>query len=261
MAEDKLFADEIQKGLRTKWVGKEIFSYEELDSTNSTAWKLGEGRVKEGACVFSEHQTKGRGRLGRSWSSPRSRNILLSILLRPKVAPSDIAKLTLAASVAVRRAVKAACGIELSLKWPNDLIYKDKKVCGILTEMSAEADRVQFVVLGLGLNVNATASELPPVGTSLREISGCKIDRVELSRRLLEEMEAVFGRLKKNDFESIAEEWEEYSSTTGRRVVAHLADRKVQGMAVGIDKDGALWLRHDNGLQERILSGDIQHLR
>ena len=120
---------------------------------------------------------------------------------------------------------------------------------------------MQFVVLGLGLNVNATASELPPVGISLREIAGKKFNRAALARGILRSMEKVVDRLKKGQAQELCEEWEEHSATTGRRVTASLIDRKIHGMATGIDKDGALWIRHDSGLQERILSGDIQHLR
>ena len=260
-APDKLFSDEIQHELRTKRIGKEIFSYESLDSTNTTAWRLGMDGVKEGACVFAEHQKKGRGRLGRAWSSPKEKNILFSVLLRPKLAPSEVSRLTLAAGLAVVEAVKRQTGIVLGLKWPNDVLWGDKKVCGILTEMNAEADRVHFVVLGIGLNVNSASSDLLPQAASLREIAEKKTARVPLARAILEELERFVDMVGAAQMDALCEIWENHSLTTGRRVAATVLDRTVEGTAVGIDRDGALWIRKDNGLQERILSGDIQHLR
>ena len=258
---DRLFADEIRWGLKTEWMGKQIFSYEELDSTNDVAWRLGEEGLPEGTCVFAEHQKKGRGRLGRSWTSPRHRSILLSALLRPDLPPDGVARITLAAALSVVRAVRLVAGVSAGIKWPNDVLYREKKICGILTEMNAEMDRVRFVVLGIGINVNTTVKDLPPGSTSLREITGKEISRVALTQTLLVELEKDLKRLRNGEFERLTEEWEEHSETTGKRVVATLINRSVQGQATGIDADGALWIRKDSGLQERILSGDIKHCR
>jgi len=258
---DKLFADEIQYGLRTQVVGKRIFSYEELNSTNSAAERLGEEGFPEGVCVFAEHQKKGRGRLGRVWSSPRGQGILLSVLLRPKLAPSEVSRLTLMAALSVIRAIEAETGLRPSVKWPNDVVHEGKKLCGILTEMSGETDRVRYVVLGIGLNVNSKLKDLPPGSVSLRHILGEKIPRAKLARRLLEEIEHHYLRLGKDRFEGVSEEWESLSETTGQRVLVTTPGRTIQGMAAGVDTDGALWIRHDNGLRERVLSGDVQRLR
>ena len=138
---DKLFADEIQYGLRTEKVGKRIFSYETLDSTNSVAARLGDEGLPEGVCVFAEYQKKGRGRLGRTWSSPKGQGILFSVLLRPELAPSEVSRLTLMAAVAVIRAIEGVTGLKPAVKWPNDVVHEGKKLCGILTEMSGEIDR------------------------------------------------------------------------------------------------------------------------
>ena len=261
MSDDKLFADEIQAGLKTRVIGKRIYSYEELDSTNTACRKLGEEGLPEGACVFAEHQKKGRGRLDRKWESPKSRGILVSVLLRPAIEPYSVARVTLAAALAVIRAVREETGLELGVKWPNDVVNDGKKICGILTEMSGEADRVRFVVLGIGLNVNSTGKELPPGGASLRDLLGKKVARVPLARRLLTELEKSYERVKSGEHEELCEEWESVSSLTGRTVSAKLLGRTVNGIATGIDADGALWIRHDNGFQERILSGDVQLVR
>ncbi len=260
-APDRLFADEIQWQLGTRFVGKKVFSYEELDSTNDMAWRLGEEGLPEGSCVFAEHQKKGRGRLGRRWEAPKNKAILCSVLLRPKLSPSEVPCATLAAALSVTRAVKTLTGVSVGIKWPNDILYKEKKLCGILTEMSAETDRVRFVVLGIGLNVNNKTKDLPLGATSLREITGAEVSRLSLAQLLLQELEKDILRIKNREFDALSREWEEHSQTTGKRVVATLLDRTVQGQATGIDRDGALWIRKDNGLQERIVSGDIRHLR
>lgn len=258
---DKLFADEVMDGLSTKYMGKRIFSYESLDSTNSAAWDLGMQKSPEGTAVLAEHQKKGRGRLGREWVSPKGKNLLFSVLLRPQVAPSDVAKITLILALSTVRAVKRLCGVSLGVKWPNDLLCREKKVGGILTEMNAEADRIHFVVAGLGLNVNTTKDELPDVATSLLQITGEKQPRVKLLQAIFKELEHDLDLFKAGGFEKLAEEWETYSETTGKRVSVSLLGRTLQGEARGIDKDGALWVRTDTGILEKVLSGDVQHLR
>lgn len=257
---DKMFADEISHGLGTHWVGRPIYSYEEIDSTNDTAFRLGEQGSPEGLCIFAEHQRKGRGRLGRSWVCPRGKGILFSILLKPSLPPSEVSRITLVAAVSVIQAIRKITGKTLGIRWPNDVLYGDKKVCGILTEMSAEADRMKFVVVGIGVNVNARSAELPEGATSLKEIAGEEVSRVDFAKDLLREIEKDMTRLKQGRFKELAEEWETYSVTSGRRITATLFDKKIYGQALGIDEHGALWIRKDSGLQERILSGDIQHL-
>ena len=258
---DRMFADELRHGLKTRWLGGKILSYESLDSTNDSVYRLGEHAEKEGLCIFAEYQKKGRGRLGRAWVSPKHKAILFSVLLRPELSPGEISKITLTAAVSVVRAVQKVTGRCLEIKWPNDIVFHGKKIGGILTEMSAEADRVKFVVLGIGLNVNACLADLPAEASSLKEILGMELPRLELAQSLLQELERDMNLLKKGRFKEIAKEWEEFSVTMGRRVAATLADRKIHGMATGIDATGALWIRKDNGLQERVLSGDIQHIR
>lgn len=260
-APDKLYADEIQHGLKTQFIGKKIYSYESLDSTNDACFKLGESHAAEGTCVVAEYQKKGKGRLGRSWESPKGKNLLLSILFRPSIAPSEASKMTLLTAVSICRTLKELYGFQPGIKWPNDILYKDKKLCGILTELSAESDRVHFVVVGMGINVNAAAGELLTTAASLKTITGKSIDRLELARAILRQIEKDYQLLKKNKFSQIAEEWEKFSETSGKRVEVEVMGRKVQGQAMGIDEDGALWLRRDNGLQQKVSAGDVYHLR
>ncbi len=257
---DKMFADELAHKLGTKFIGKDIYSYEQLDSTNDTAFKLGEQGAKEGACVFSEYQKKGRGRLGRTWVSPKGKNIILSVLLRPAISPAEASKITLMAGVSVVKAVQKDTGKTAGIKWPNDIWYQGKKVCGILTEMSAELDRVNFIVLGIGINVNSDPRELPPGSTSLKEIAGKEVSRLNFARDLLKTLEHDYLRFKKEDFQGLAKEWEDFSVASGKRVVATVSGRKIQGQATGIDADGVLWIRRDDGLQEKVVAGDLQVL-
>ena len=258
---DKLFSDEIAHELGTSILGNRIFSYEDLDSTNDTVFKLGQDGCGEGAVVFAEHQKKGRGRMGRTWVAPKGKSVLFSYLLRPRLSPSQIARVTLVTGVSLVRAIREITGKPVGVKWPNDVYYQDKKVGGILTEMSAEADKINFVVVGVGINVNSKSADLPPRSLSLCQIAGHEISRVHFSQLLLREIERDYLRFKDGLFDEIAREWEEYSVTTGHRVVAALLDRSIEGQATGIDADGALWIRKDNGIQERILSGDVQQLR
>jgi BirA family transcriptional regulator, biotin operon repressor / biotin---[acetyl-CoA-carboxylase] ligase len=257
---DKMFADELAHGLRTRFIGKRIFSYDELDSTNDAAFNLGEQGIAEGACIFSEYQKKGRGRLGRHWVSPKNKNIILSVLFRPMLLPQEVSKLTLACAVSVIRTIREVTGQTLGIKWPNDIYHGNKKVGGILTEMSAESDRINFIVVGIGINVNADISELPEGSVSLKGIVGHEINRLEFAQTLLRELEADYLRIKSGSFDALAKDWEEFSVTSGQRVIATLFGKKIEGQAVGIDRDGALWIRQDNGLQERVIAGDVEHL-
>ena len=247
--------------LGTEVIGKQIFSYESLDSTNNTCFRLGEQGCVEGTCIFTEFQTKGRGRLGRSWVSPKGKNILFSVLLRPKLTPQEVCKVTLMASIAMVRTFRKLKNKRFGIKWPNDILYEEKKVAGILTEMSAETDCVNFVVVGIGVNVNADRKDLPPEATSIKEATGQTINRLALSKELLKALDAEYRRFQEQRFGELAKDWEEFSVTSGRRVSATLLNRQIHGQAVGIDAEGALWIREDSGLQTRILSGDIQHLR
>lgn len=257
---DKMFADEIARGLTSRVIGSRIFSYDEVDSTNDVVWRLGEQNAAEGACVFAEHQKKGRGRLGRSWSAPKGKSVLFSVLLRPALPPSEVSKITLVAAVSVAKTVARFCGKTPGIKWPNDILFENRKLCGILTEMSAELDRVKFVVLGVGVNANALRRELPVEAVSLKEIAGKAVSRVDFARKLLKQLDEDYAALKAGSFDELARTWEEFSVTSGRRVVATVMGRKIHGQAAGIDSDGALWIRKDNGLQERIVAGDVHHV-
>ncbi len=160
---DALLADDLLARLgKTKVIGRDIQVFEQTTSTNDVIEKLARDGVQEGVVVFAESQTKGRGRLGRKWISPAHKGLWFSILLRPDLRPQETTQLTVASATALRRAIKNVTGLLPEIKWPNDLLIGGKKVAGILTEMSAEVDRVRHVILGIGVDVNLDANEFPP---------------------------------------------------------------------------------------------------
>jgi len=258
---DKLLAEELMWNLQTELIGKQVLSYEVVASTNEVAYDLGKKGVREGTVVVSEGQTKGKGRLGRSWISPKGKGIYLSILLRPTLPPQSIPKLTLLAALSVARAIRKAVNLTPQMRWPNDLLLNGKKVSGILTEMSAEQDRVHFVVVGIGVNVNTSPESLPQSATSLKIETGSPVSRVRLAQFLLEAFDALYRDFKEGKTEEALEECRKLSAVLGTHVTVEQVNGRKEGYAVDIDDEGALLLRFDDGVTERILSGDLVKLR
>jgi BirA family biotin operon repressor/biotin-[acetyl-CoA-carboxylase] ligase len=261
-APDLLHADEIQSLLPPSAViGREIHVFLETASTNDVAEKLALDGVAEGVVVIAESQTRGRGRLGRAWVSPRGLGLWLTVLLRPPLAPRAATQLTVAAATGTARAIRRQTGLTPEIKWPNDVLLQGRKVCGVLTELSAELDHVKFVLVGLGLNVNLTAADFPPevreLATSLRLATGRAQRRAELAAVLLEELDRDYARVCRGEFAAVAEEWATQCATLGQRVRIRLGDRIIIGHAESLDDDGALLLRTEHGRLERIVGGDV----
>lgn len=259
---DLLNADDLIARLgRVEVVGREVRVFKETTSTNDVVERLARDGVKEGAVVFTESQTKGRGRLGRKWISPPGRGLWFSVLLRPDLRPQEATQLTVAAASALWRAIHTETGLSPEIKWPNDLLLRGKKVAGILTEMSAEVDRVKHVILGIGVSVNLTASEFPPdvrkVATSLRSELGRPVQRAELATTILHELDHDYTRVCAGQFSSVADEWEERCTTIGQAVTISIGERRIRGTAEALDDDGALLLRTEHGHLERIIGGDV----
>jgi BirA family biotin operon repressor/biotin-[acetyl-CoA-carboxylase] ligase len=250
-APDRLTAEDIQARLNTTVIGSEILVFEETSSTNDVVARLAAGKKKVGLVVFAESQTKGRGRHGRVWVSPRGKGLWCSVFLRPELPAGAMSRITVAASVAVVRAVRELCSVDARIKWPNDVTIAGKKVAGILTELSAGV-----AVLGIGIDVNCRAEELPEVATSLWVASGQKQDRGALAARVLMELDGLY-RLAVEDFELVAKEWAGLCTTLGRQIVVTMGHRRIEGCAQALDGDGALLLRKDNGQTERLLGGDL----
>ncbi|MGA2869177.1 MAG: biotin--[acetyl-CoA-carboxylase] ligase [Verrucomicrobiota bacterium] len=242
-------------------IGRDIRVFKETTSTNDVVEKLARDGVKEGVVVFAESQTRGRGRLGRKWISPAHQGLWFSILLRPVLRPQEMTQLTVASATALRRAIIAETGLRPEIKWPNDLLINGKKVAGILTELSAESDRVKHIILGIGVDVNVDVDELPPevrpLATSLKIEAGAEISRVELAAQIIRELDRDYARICAGKFAEVADEWEAGCATIGRNVTVQMGDRKICGRAESLDDDGALLVRTEHGHLERVIGGDV----
>jgi len=258
---DLLGEREIRLGLDTKTMGKVIHSLAEVDSTNSYASRLASDGAPEGTVVVSDRQTAGRGRLGRKWASPPGVNIYMSVILRPEIPPSEAPMLTLAASVAVAQALRGLYGLQAEIKWPNDVLMDGRKAVGILTEMSAEPDRVRHIVLGVGIDVNMTRESFPKelknIATSVMAELGKKVDRAELVRRFLLELEKTYAMLTGGKKEAVLNAWRGLSCTLGRKVRVVTPRGEATGLARDIDESGALIVELGGGRVEKVTSGDV----
>jgi BirA family biotin operon repressor/biotin-[acetyl-CoA-carboxylase] ligase len=260
---DLLLSAEIKAGLNTKRFGKEVYAFQETSSTSDAAAALARGGAEEGILVVADRQTAGRGRMGRSWESASGVGIWMSLILRPQIPPMNVPRVTITAAVAVSEVIREETGNEAPIEWPNDVILRGKKVAGILTEMVAEQDRVEFVILGIGLNVNHTEKDftanLKTTATSLYLEDGVRRNRTYLLQRLLERLEDLYDMLQQEKFGEIAARWSANSYTLGRRVRCTTDGRPVKGVAESLASDGALLVRTDSGLLQRIITGDVSY--
>jgi BirA family transcriptional regulator, biotin operon repressor / biotin---[acetyl-CoA-carboxylase] ligase len=259
---DALHADDLYSRLgQTRVIGREIKVFRETTSTNDVVARLARGHAPEGTVVFAESQTKGRGRMGRTWLSPAGKGLWFTVLLRPVISPQQATQLTVAAATALSRAITLQTGIVPEIKWPNDIMIRGKKLCGILTEMSAEMDFLKEVLLGVGMDVNLEASDFPPalrkIATSLRIETGQPVNRAELAVAILRELDRDYELVKNGKFEDIAREWRERCSTLGRQVAIRVGNRVIRGRAESLDDDGALLVRGAHDHLERIVGGDV----
>lgn len=254
---DKLFPWEISNGLNTEVIGREFLYFDTLSSTMDEIFRRGVEGAPEGVVVCAETQTRGRGRLGRSWTSPKGKGIYLSVLVRPKVSPMEATKLTLLSAVALCEAVRRSTGLNVAIKWPNDLLIEDRKLAGILTEMSAEVDRVNFVGIGIGLNVNTPAAHLPPQATSLKIEAGRSFSRADMVREILRSLDEWYLRWLKEGDRVVLTRWKELSATLGKSVRVLEGNFSCEGTAVGLAPDGGLLVRLSDGKMVKKMSGDV----
>jgi BirA family biotin operon repressor/biotin-[acetyl-CoA-carboxylase] ligase len=259
---DLLIPAEITAGLSTERIGaRRLICFRETDSTNDVAFKLAEEGAEEGTVVVAESQRRGKGRLGRQWESPPGVNLYCSIILRPPILPYHASQLTFLSAVAVARAVAATTSLQPTIKWPNDVLVGGLKVAGLLNEMSAETEKVNFVVLGIGININMNRSQFPAdlrhPATSLAIETGGTVSRIGVTRALLEALDALYGDYLSHGYEPVRAEWLLRSNMVGCQVRVSFHDSEVTGEVTGIDDDGALMLKLPNGRPERILAGDV----
>ncbi len=261
-APDLLHADDLVSCLgATRVIGRDIRVFQSTTSTNDVVEKLARDGVKEGVVVFAESQSRGRGRLGRKWLSPARKGLWLSVLLRPNLRPLDATRLTVASATALRRAIQSVTGIEPEIKWPNDILVHGRKAAGILTELNAELDRIKYVILGIGVDVNMSASDFPAElrgqATSLKAELGKPLARSHLAVAILRELDEDYARVTAGRFSDVADEWEKHCTTIGRNVSIRVGERQIRGRAEALGEDGALLLRTEHGHLERIIGGDV----
>ena len=259
---DVLHADDLLALLEPGMtIGRDIRVFQETTSTNDVVDKLGRDDVKEGVVVFAESQTRGRGRLGRNWVSAQGKGLWFSVLLRPPMNPRAATQLTVASATALARALRKRAGIRAEIKWPNDILINERKVCGILTEMAAELDKIRYLVLGIGVNVNFAPDDFPPelrqTATSLSIEAGRHFSRAEIATSILRELDECYRAVRSGQFEKIADEWEANCTTIGHNVEIACGNRTVSGRAESLDAEGALLIRTQHGHLERIVGGDV----
>ena len=239
-----LCVEEIQRGLVTERLGKRIHYLSEVDSTNLYARNLAEKGGLEGEVVIAESQSRGKGRLGRSWVSPPCLNLYLSVILRPKLPPLHAPQITLMSAVALAETVQSFSPSPPEIKWPNDILVEGKKLAGILTESSCSPEKILFAVLGIGVNLNFSQELMPgpirEIATSLMILTGSPVDRGAFALQLIQNLDRCYGDLEDKGFPFIAERWRSFFRLGGRRVRVEMVDQIILGKAMGIDGDGAL---------------------
>lgn len=262
-APDRLLASEVQHGLGTDIIGRKVYSYASIDSTNLRAKAMAAqdpAATPDGTVLVADEQTGGRGRLERHFFCPPT-GVWFSVILRPDFPPQDAPKCTLFASVAVVRAMREF-GVPGGIKWPNDVLHEGRKMVGILTELSAEMDRVNYIVIGIGMNVNIAESDFPAdvrdKATSFMEAKGEPVPRVAFLQAVLRAMDDLYGCIKREGFAPVFEEWRRYSVTLDHevRVIGVRSGEETIGRAVDIAEDGALIVETAAGRQ-RVLAGDV----
>ncbi|GKX28359.1 bifunctional ligase/repressor BirA [Vallitalea longa] len=257
---DILNEEELHYNLNTNVIGNKIISYDSVDSTNQQAKKLALEGAGEGTVVIAEEQTAGKGRRGKNWVSPPKTGIWMSIILRPDIMPENASMLTLVAGLAVCKAIREITSLEASIKWPNDIVVSGKKICGLLTEMNSEIDYVNFVVVGIGINVNI--EEFPPeldkMATSLM-IEGNQIyKRKRIINKTLEIFEVYYKKyLETEDLTNIIAEYNECCINIGRNVKVTSRSQNLKGIVKEVTRKGELIITDPQGEDIEITSGEV----
>jgi BirA family transcriptional regulator, biotin operon repressor / biotin---[acetyl-CoA-carboxylase] ligase len=262
----RLLPYEVQRELQTQFIGHTMKYYE---STASTIWigkqfgTEGNGENIHGLVIIAEEQTGGTGRLGRTWVSPPG-GIWVTVVLKPTIPVDHMFMVTMAGSIAVARAIRKEFDIGALIKWPNDILIGDKKVAGLLLELSADAETINYCLLSIGIDVNVPLQELSPglqaVATSLSAELGRDVDRAAFLAAVLKEFERHYLVLESGEFETIVREWKSLSATLEHRVRINTLTKHFEGEAIDIDEHGALIVRKDNGTVERVIAGDCYQI-
>ncbi len=254
---------EVTALLDSTTIGTQLEYSDQTASTNADAFHLAEKGAIEGTVVLADAQTGGKGRRGRIWASPAGVNLYCSIILRPSIMPHEAPQLTFLSAVAAARAIELTTGLTPEIKWPNDVLISGKKVAGLLNEMSAETDGINFVILGIGINLNMTADQFPGdlrhPATSLFLESGVHVNRSRFAGTMLRELDRLYVDFQQNGFGPVREEWQRRCNASGRQVIVSDSGTECTGgRFIGIDSDGAMLLRSDDDKLHRITCGDVR---
>lgn len=254
-------ADEIRFGLQTEKLGRNIHYEESVGSTQKIASRLVLEGAPEGTIVIAEEQVAGRGRMDRSWHSPKYTGIWMSVILRPNIPPQKAPQLTLMTAVAVVQAMEEA-GLHPQIKWPNDILLNGKKATGILTELQADADRIQAVIIGIGINVNQKLEDYPEelqaIATSMSIEAGKDLDRAKILQQVLYHLEKLYTLYLEKGFLPVKLLWESYAITIGKTITAKSITQTIHGKALGINEEGVLLIEDEKGELHHIYSADIE---
>ena len=258
---DLLSEDKILSLLKTELLGNKIYAFWSVGSTNEFAYQRGLQGEKEGALVIAEEQTKGRGRMSRKWDSPFNKGLWFSVVLRPDLAASKAGLLPYLAGISVAEAVENFIGINPHMKWPNDLLLNGKKFCGILSEVEFINGKINFIILGIGINANHKQDEIPEElqsqATSLRIESGSRIDRAELLAEVLLYLEKNYKDAKEFDFTGVLNKWKKRCLQYGKKIVVKQDDNTYYGKFEDLDDAGCLLMRTKSKELIKIVAGDI----
>jgi BirA family transcriptional regulator, biotin operon repressor / biotin---[acetyl-CoA-carboxylase] ligase len=261
---DVLLPQLIRPRLHTRVIGRSLYHFYDVDSTNVFASRLiaHSRKIQEGTVIVAESQSAGRGRLGRNWYSAREAGIYFSMILFPNAPPSLAPLFTLGTAVAMHNAIERYTGMDIDIKWPNDLLIGRKKFCGILSEIQAETDLVKSMVVGVGVNVNHEnlPEDIAAHATSLRMISGRIQSRLEILLEFFEEFETIYMDFERKGPQGITEQWTRFSSfANGRKIEVNDGVRRIAGATRGLNPLGALRIQQKNGRIEEVYSGDVVH--
>ncbi len=257
---DTIAADEVRSRLKTAWIGQNVRYFDSIDSTNQYAKKAGEENEPEGLLVIADEQTAGKGRSGRHWTTPPGTTIAMTVLLRPKIAPERISMVTLVMGMAIAKACRDLYGLDAGIKWPNDIVINGKKLSGTLTEMSAEMTAVNYIVIGVGINVNLREfpEEIRQTATSVALELGHDVNRAELIAAVLDRFEQYYEIfLEARDLSGLRDTYNEMLVNTGRAVRVLEPGKEYTGTALGIDELGQLLVRRENDQVEKVYAGEV----
>lgn len=257
---DVIHAEEIKSRLKTRYWGQETLFFEEVDSTNNVAKKMAEEGAPHGRLVIAEIQNAGKGRRGRSWSSPKGTGIWMTFILRPQITPQAASMLTLIAAMAVRKAIYTEMHFETVIKWPNDIVAGGKKLCGILTEMSAEPEWINYVVVGIGINANTEEfpDDISSVASSLLIETGKKVERSRLVAAFGNAFEEYYNQfMEKGNMELLTDEYNSCLANYNNQVKILGPAGECVGVSKGINYLGELLVDDDEGREHVVRSGEV----